>query len=70
MGQYIFNLAETRIKFYSHNTNVLPHKPKYSFRHLKQGIQDFHRKYVLVSADKAATNVVIVGRLYYTAANF
>ena len=30
-----------------------------SFRHLKQGIQEFHRKYVLVPADKAANNVYI-----------
>ena len=40
-------------------------KPKSTFRHLKQGIQDFHRKYVLVAADKAANNVVIVWRLHY-----
>ena len=26
----------------------------------KKGIQDFHRKYVLVPADKAANNVVVV----------
>ena len=39
---------------------VLPPKPKSTFRHLKQGIQDFHRKYVLVPADKAANNVVVV----------
>ena len=52
---------DKRIKFYSHNTNLLPPKPKSSFRHLKQGIQEFHRKYVLVPADKAANNVVIVG---------
>ena len=36
-----------------------------SFRHLKQGIQEFHRKYVLVPADKAANNVVVVCRLHY-----
>ena len=48
------------IKFYSQNTNLLPPKPKSTFRHLKQGIQDFHRKYVLVPADKAANNVVVV----------
>ena len=42
-----------------------PPKPKSSFRHLKQGIQDFHMKYVLVPADKAANNVVVVWRLYY-----
>ena len=45
--------------FYSQNTNILPPKPKSSFRHLKQGIQEFHRKYVLVPADKAANSVVV-----------
>ena len=47
------------------NTNLLPPKPKSSFRHLKQGIQEFHRKYALVPADKAANNVVAVCRLHY-----
>ena len=56
---------DQRIKFYSQNTNLLPPKPKSTFRHLKQGIQDFHRKYVLVPADKAANNVVVVWRLHY-----
>ena len=49
----IFNKVDKRIKFYSQNTNRLPPKPKTSFRHLRQGIQEFHRKYVLVPADKA-----------------
>ena len=35
------------------------------FRHLKQGIQEFHRKYVLVPADKVANNSVVVCRLHY-----
>ena len=35
-------------------------RAKSTFRHLKQGIQDFHGKYVLVPADKAANNVVVV----------
>ena len=61
----IFNIVDKRIKFYSQNTNLLPPKPKSSFRHLKQGIQEFHRKYVLVPADKAANNVVVVCRLHY-----
>ena len=56
---------DKRIKFYSQNTNLLPPKPKSSFRHLKQGIQEFHRKYVLVPADKAANNAVVVCRLHY-----
>ena len=53
----IFKIVDQRIKFYSQNTNLLPPKPKSTFR---QGIQDFHRKYVLVPADKAANNVVVV----------
>ena len=56
---------DKRIKFYSQNTNLLPPKPKSSFRHLNQGIQEFHRKYVLVAADKAANNGVVVCRLHY-----
>ena len=61
----IFKIVDQRIKFYSQNTNLLPPKPKSTFRHLKQDIQDFHRKYVLVPADKAANNVVVVWRLQY-----
>ena len=61
----IFNIVDKRIKFYSQNTNLLPPKPKSSFRHLEQGIQEFHRKFVLVPADNAANNVVVVCRLHY-----
>ena len=32
---------------------------------MKKDIQEFHRKYVLVPADKAANNVVVVCRLHY-----
>ena len=35
-------ILDKRIKFYSQNTNLLPPKPKSSFRHLKQGIKEFH----------------------------
>ena len=55
----IFNIMDKCIKFYSQNTNLLPPKPKSCFRHLKQDIQEFYRKYVLVPADKAANNVVV-----------
>ena len=55
---------DKRIEFYSQNTNLLPPKPKSSFRHLKQGIQEFHWKYVLVQADKAANNVAVDCRLH------
>ena len=56
----IFKIIDTRISFYSRNTHLLPPKPRSSFRHLKRGIQDFHMNYVLVPADKAANNVVVV----------
>ena len=46
--------------FYSNNLDLLPPKPKLSFRYLKQGIQEFHWKHVLAAADKAANNVVVV----------
>ena len=63
----IFKIVDQLIKFYSQNTcsNLLPPKPKSTFRHLKQGIQDFHRKYILVPTDKAANNVVVVWQLHY-----
>ena len=56
----IFKIIDNCIEFYSQNTNLLPPKPKSSFRHLKQGIQEFHRKHVLVPAHKAANNVIVV----------
>ena len=37
----IFNIVNKRIKFYSQNTNLLPPKPKSSFRHLKQESKNF-----------------------------
>ena len=56
----IFKIIDRRISFYSQNMNMLPRKPKISYRYLKLGIQEFHRKNVLVTADKAANNVVVV----------
>ena len=55
----IFKIIDRRISFYSQNTNMLPRKPKISYRYLKSGIEEFHRKYVLVPADKAANIVVL-----------
>ena len=56
----IFKIIDRRISYYSQNTNMLPRKPKINYRYLKSGIEEFHRKYVLVPADKAANNVVVV----------
>ena len=56
----IFNIIEKRISFYSKNLNLLQPKPKLSFRHLKQGIQHFHEKFALATADKASNNANVV----------
>ena len=56
----IFKIIDRRISFYSQNTNMLPRKPKISYRYLKSGIEEFHKKYVLVPAEKAANNVVVI----------
>ena len=54
------NISLKGISFDSRNTHLLPPKSKSSFCHLKRGIQDFHMNYVLVPADKAANNFVVV----------
>ena len=56
----IFDIIDSRISFYRSNNHLLPPKPKFNYRHLKKGIQDFHSKYVFVPADKASNNVIIV----------
>ena len=62
-GREVSSLLRINVMFYSQNTNILTPKPKFSFRHLKQGIQEFHRKCVLVPAEKTS-NIVVVGRAY------
>ena len=56
----IFKIIDRRISFYSQNTNMSPYKPKINYHYLKSGIEEFHRKYVLVATDKAANNAVVV----------
>ena len=53
------------IKFYLRNTYLLPPEPASSFRHLKQGFQEFYGKYVLALSDKNADKVVVVSRLHF-----
>ena len=36
----IFKIIDGRISFYCNNLDLLPPKPKITFRHLKKGIQD------------------------------
>ena len=60
----IFKIIDRRVSFYSQNTNMSPRNPKISYRYLHLGIQKFYRKYVLVPADKATNNVVVILRLF------
>ena len=59
-GIELFKIIDERVLFYSNNLVLLPSKPKLSFPYLKQGIQEFRRKYAFAPADKAANNVVVV----------
>ena len=56
----IFKIIDSKISFYCNNLDLLPPKPKFNFRNLKKGVQEFHRKFALAPADKAANNVVVV----------
>ena len=56
----IFKIIDGRISFYCNNLEFLPPKPKFTFGHLKKGIQEFHRRFVLAPADKTANNVVVI----------
>ena len=56
----IFQIIDRSISFYCNNLDLLPPKPKFTLRNLKKGVQEFHRKFVLATADKAANNVVVV----------
>ena len=38
---------------------------QFTFRNLKKGVQEFHRKFVLAPADKAANNILVVCKMYY-----
>ena len=59
----IFKFIDGRISFYYNNLDLLPAKPKFTFRHLKKGIQEFYRRFVLPPpppAGKAVNNVVVI----------
>ena len=56
----ILEIMNTRIMFYDSNPSSLPPKPNISIRTLRTVLRDFHSKFVLVPADKAANNIIIV----------
>ena len=46
----IFKIIDRRISFYSHNTNMLPRKPKISYRYMKSCSEGKDSKYVYPAA--------------------
>ena len=60
----ILKIIDVRISFYCNNLDLLPPKPKFTFRNLKTGIQEFHRRFILAPADKTATCTVHVTMLW------
>ena len=55
---FFFLIIDSRISFYCNDLDLLPPKPKFTFRNLKRGVQVFHSKFVLSPTDKAANNGV------------
>ena len=60
IGLKIFKIIDSGISFYCNNFDLLPPKPKFTFRRLKRGVQECHRRFVLAHVDKVANNVVVV----------
>ena len=56
----ILKIIDGRTSFYSNHVDLLPPKSNFTFRNLKKGIQEFHKRFVLAPTDKAANNVVVV----------
>ena len=56
----ILKITRQRIAFYKSNPGLLPPRARYTIKSLKSDIEDLHKKYVLVPADKASNNVVII----------
>ena len=52
-------VKRTRISFYFNNLDLFSPKPKITFRNLKEGVQEFHRQFVIMPAEKNV-NVVVV----------
>ena len=55
----IFKIIDGRISFYCINLDLLRPRSKFTFIHLKKGIKELNRRFVLVPADKAANDVVV-----------
>ena len=57
----IFKIIDRRISFYSQNTNMLPRKPKISYRYLKSGIEELHVMIGMLSSHLMQSEIIIYG---------
>ena len=53
-------IIDSRISFGCNNLDLLSPKPKFTLRNLMKEVYEFHRKFVLEFADKAANNFVVI----------
>ena len=60
----LFNILPCSVMFYFCSIVHFKFKGCVSFQSSQRGIQDFQMDYVLVPADEAASDVVVVWRLY------
>ena len=56
----VFSMAMNKIYFYDTNPLALPHSPKFNKQNLCKLLEDLKSKFVIVPADKAANNVIII----------
>ncbi|KAH3709848.1 hypothetical protein DPMN_069313 [Dreissena polymorpha] len=56
----IFSMAMNKIYFYDTNPLALPHSSKFNKQNLCKLLEALKSKFVIVSADKAANNVIII----------
>ena len=56
----VFGIVGGGVSFCCSSLDLLPSGHSYTFGHLKKGIREFHGRFVLAPADKAANNVVVV----------
>ena len=53
-------MAINKISFYNKNPLALPHLPKFNKQGLCKSLKDLQSKFVIVPADKAANNAIII----------
>ena len=61
----IFKIIGARVLFCCGVLDLPPPGPGFAFINLKKKVQEFHGKFVLAPAEKAAKNDVVTRKMYY-----